>query len=286
MGNCQGAEAQGGCCVLIWAGFDIAFGIIGMVMSIVVMVLSVGLRVQPFGGLAFPLLFAGLLTTISASMVTCCQFRHKCVPGVAVFAALLAFISLCLLGGDHTPCAQATCADWWNELGGDEDRRRRLENDGDLWALTNGGHICGNDGSGPKLWGTWYDQDFDDREEDDHAWWGFDKEETCEDYCDEAGLDGVEGLMVILTVFGALPLLICNVGMAFTLLRAKPPAAAPAAQIAPTANIQMIPAQNVQMVPATNVQMVPAQPVAAPNVEGTAAPPAQENPILEPAKAM
>ena len=83
MGNCQGAEAQGGCCVLVWAGLDIAFGIICMVMSIVVMVLSVGLRVQPFGGLAFPLLFAGLLTTISASMVACCQFRHKCVAGVA-----------------------------------------------------------------------------------------------------------------------------------------------------------------------------------------------------------
>ncbi|KAH8058565.1 hypothetical protein JL722_5782 [Aureococcus anophagefferens] len=174
MGNCR-AEAKGGCCVLVWAGFDIAFGIIGMVMSFVIMALSVGLRVQPFGALAFPLLFAGLLSLVSASMVACCQFRHRAVAGAALLAGLLAFISLCLLGGDHTPCAEATCAgwDWWS----DEDRRlgearrpRGLEeNDGDLWALTNGGSICGNDGSGPTRWGTWYDEDFDDREEDDHA---------------------------------------------------------------------------------------------------------------------
>ena len=57
--------------MLVWAGFDIAFGIIGMVMSFVIMALSVGLRVQPFGALAFPLLFAGLLSIVSASMVAC-----------------------------------------------------------------------------------------------------------------------------------------------------------------------------------------------------------------------
>lgn len=291
MGNCQGSEAKGGCCVLVWAGFDIAFGIIGMVMSFVIMALSVGLRVQPFGALAFPLLFAGLLSLVSASMVACCQFRHRAVAGAALLAGLLAFISLCLLGGDHTPCAEATCAgwDWWS----DEDRRlgearrpRGLEeNDGDLWALTNGGSICGNDGSGPTRWGTWYDEDFDDREEDDHAWWGFEDEDTCEDYCDEAGLDGVEGLMVILTIFGAVPQLVCALGLAFTLFRAKPPQPGPAAQIAPAANVQLIPAQNVQMVPATNVQMVPAQP--APNMvvqQGTIVPPAEQEAGLAPAK--
>ena len=68
-------------------------------------------------------------------------------------------------------------------------------------------------------------------------------------------------------------------------LRAKPPQAGPAAQIAPAANVQLIPAQNVQMVPATNVQMVPAQP--APNMvvqQGTIVPPAEQEAGLAPAK--
>ena len=91
--------------------------------------------------------------------------------------------------------------------------------------------------------------------------------------------------MVILTIVGAFPQLVCALGLAFTLLRAKPPQPGPAAQIAPAANVQLIPAQNVQMVPATNVQMVPAQP--APNMvvqQGTIVPPAEQEAGLAPAK--
>ena len=123
-----------------------------------------------------------------------------------------------------------------------------------------------------------YDEDFDDREEDDFAWWGFAKEEDCNTYVDSFGIIQA---MVAMTCIGCaterkqrllgptrvekqfissrygrdtslrcIPKLITGVGLTWTLMKETPPAPGPVEPEA--AAVQMVP----MTVPAQEVKIV------------------------------
>lgn len=203
----------------MWAGIDIAASVLQLILGCVsAFAYGVGGLIFPYNASGILLLISGLVTTVTSSFVCSASPVRVLLIG-AMIGSVIALAAACLLAAEPNFCAEAQCHGVYT-CDPYEDTVWAAFVDDDA-GIDNGGTACyykdflGALSCG-KRYGTWYDGDFKDRDEDDEAWWGFKKESDCLKYVEDEFPAERIGMALILV--GYFPAAISHIGLIVSVL--------------------------------------------------------------------